>query len=340
MPGLALPKPFFSPSLTPTTCLTRSFLEICIFRCERGLRIYSQDIGVKRLIGFGIEVDAGGLTDLDVANFALREHSREDRSSSGRESVTTGVPADSISPGSAVRVTMVPSNGAVILRSLRLPVASSNCALAFCSSATALAISAFLLGDLLTDHGKLHGTNIGISQAGLRHGERSLCRVHAPFGGGDRSGLRIGGGLSLLALPLGDRSGLDKPCVGVSIESGELIGRLLLRELRFGSGEFGLGLLHAAFGIGFGLAFLDAALAELFVENGDLTGGRNAGEPPLARDRRGPDLRGHGPACRPGRQSHRRPSSGRPRGSSPRAGGRWSCRQPPNRRLRCGRLEQ
>ena len=30
---------------------------------------------------------------------------------------------------------------------------------------------------------------------------------------------------------------------------------------------------HASLGIGFGLAFLDAALAELFVENGDLLAG-------------------------------------------------------------------
>jgi len=92
----------------------------------------------------------------------------------------------------------------------------------------------------LLDHGKLHGTNVGISQAGLRGGERALGGIDLPFGGGNGCGLRIGGSLGLLALPLGDRAGLHQAGVGVSIESGKLIGRLLLRELCFGGGRVAL----------------------------------------------------------------------------------------------------
>ena len=63
-------------------------------------------------IGARVEVDARRLTDLHAADLAFGHEPAQVHLPTGRRSVTIGVPAATTSPGSAVRVTMVPSNGA------------------------------------------------------------------------------------------------------------------------------------------------------------------------------------------------------------------------------------
>ena len=141
-----------------------------------------------------------------------------------------GVPAVRTSPGSAVRVTTVPSNGALD---------GQVVAVGFCflqGRARVLLVGdgagdvRFLLGDLAADHGCLHAADIGIAEGRLGRRQSPAGGFHAAFGSGDQRGLRLGGSFRLLALTFGHRARLRQLGVGVFIEDGQLIGRFLLRQ--------------------------------------------------------------------------------------------------------------
>ena len=49
--------------------------KVSVLGSEGGFWINTDDLGVNRLRGIGIQVKAGGLTEFDIANLTLREQS-------------------------------------------------------------------------------------------------------------------------------------------------------------------------------------------------------------------------------------------------------------------------
>ena len=76
----------------------------------------------------------------------------------------SGEPAFTTSPGSAVRVTTVPSNGARTCKSLRFACASSSLRASLCSLRFAARDLRLLLRDLLPDHAALRRDDLRINQ--------------------------------------------------------------------------------------------------------------------------------------------------------------------------------
>ena len=126
-----------------------------------------------------------------------------------------------------------------------------------------------LLGELPTHGGRLGRANARHGQAGLDGGKPALRRLHATLCRRHGRGLLVGGRRRLPALPFRHRARLREPCVGFPVEEGELIGRLLLRELRLGRRQLGFRLSHAAGRIAFGLFGLELRLIQLFLEDAD-----------------------------------------------------------------------
>ena len=95
-----------------------------------------------------------------------------------------------------------------------------------------------LLRDLLPHRRRLGASDVRIRQVGPGRRQGALQRVDALLGGTDRRGLLFRGRRRLFALPFG-RTGLSQTRVGLLVEQSELIGRLLLGELRFGRRQIG-----------------------------------------------------------------------------------------------------
>src|SRR5262249_40255259 len=86
----------------------------------------------------------------------------------------------------------------------------------------------------------------------------------------DSGCLLIRGRRRLLFLTLGCRARLRQLGVGLLVERGDLIGRLLACKLRLRGGEIRLRLLDAALGVDLGLLGLELRLPELLFEHRDL----------------------------------------------------------------------
>ena len=97
---------------------------------------------------------------------------------------------------------------------------------------------------------------LGFVSIRLSGGQLGLRRIDAALRRGNHGGLLIGGGCGLQALALRDGAGLRQARVGVLIERGNLIGGLLLRQFGLRGCQFGLGLMHVAFGVELRLAHL------------------------------------------------------------------------------------
>ena len=134
----------------------------------------------------------------------------------------------------------------------------------------ALATSLCCWAICLRTVGEFGFANVGIVEIGLRRGQRALRRFDPALRRGHRGRLLVGRRLGLLGLTFGDGAGLGELGVGVLVEQRELIRRLLLRELRFGRGQFGFRLADPAGRIDFRLLGVQLRLPHLLFEHRDL----------------------------------------------------------------------